>query len=156
MEDTVSEGLKDSQLTKAEAESMYCVVMPLADRNLFVALKQERFVAQEDLSDVKHIFTQLLKCADHMHSKGMLHGDLKTLNIVRIGGDWKLIDLDASCRLGKDCIDKYSSAYIPPEAVHVNKSKKVAFVRSKSVDNTLGITPLLAHSSYDIWSLGCM
>ena len=30
-------------LTKEEAESFYALVMPMADRNLFVAIKQERF-----------------------------------------------------------------------------------------------------------------
>jgi hypothetical protein len=33
-------------LTKANAEKLYCVVMPLADRNMYVALKQERFAGE--------------------------------------------------------------------------------------------------------------
>ena len=34
------------QLTKANAEKLYLLVMPLADRNLFVALKQERWAGK--------------------------------------------------------------------------------------------------------------
>jgi serine/threonine protein kinase len=41
-----------------------------------------------------------------MHQKGLLHGDIKPLNIMRMGNQMKLIDLDASAH-----IDKVS--YIP-------------------------------------------
>ena len=34
------------QLTKTDAEKLYLLVMPLADRNLFVALKQERWAGR--------------------------------------------------------------------------------------------------------------
>jgi serine/threonine protein kinase len=37
------------------------------------------------MSEVRHVFVQLVKCVKHVHSKGMIHGDLRTLNIVRTG-----------------------------------------------------------------------
>ena len=37
------------------------------------------------MDEVKHIFTQLVKCVEHLHSKGVVHGDIKTLNLVRTG-----------------------------------------------------------------------
>lgn len=43
-------------VTKERAESLWCCVMPLADRNLFVAIKQERF-AGVDLDQVRVQFT---------------------------------------------------------------------------------------------------
>ena len=43
-------------LTKEEAESFYALVMPMADRNLFVAIKQERFAGVD-----MHQVTSLLK-----------------------------------------------------------------------------------------------
>jgi len=58
-------------LTKEEAEQFYCIVMPLAERNLFVALKQERF-AGRILDEVKFVFNQLLTSVLHMHSKGLV------------------------------------------------------------------------------------
>ena len=89
--------------------------MPQADRNMFVALKQERF-AGSNMDEVRHIFTQLVKCVEHLHSKGIVHGDIKTLNLVRAGAQWKLIDLDASCLIGIDAVGfKSSSSYVPPE-----------------------------------------
>ena len=71
----------------------YLLVMPLTDRNLFVALKQERWTGS-NLEEVRHVFVQLIHCVEHMHEKGVLHADLKTLNIVRTAGQRKLIDLD--------------------------------------------------------------
>eukprot|EP01034_Spumella_vulgaris_P026156 gene26156-32691_t len=144
-------------LTKTQAESMYCVVMRLADRNMFVALKQERFTAQSELTEVKHVFTQLVQCVSHMHSKGVLHGDLKTLNIVRTGIQWKLIDLDASCRIGVEVVGaKSSSAYVAPEAIHADKLSAVVFVKSTSTCAEYNVPALIAHPSFDVWSLGCL
>jgi len=120
------------QLTKTNAEKLYLLVMPLADRNLFVALKQERW-AGKNMEEVKHVFTQLVHCVDHMHEKGVLHGDLKTLNIVRTAGQWKLIDLDAACEMGKEPVGhKSSSAYVPPEAIYVDEKTNEAYVRSNA------------------------
>jgi hypothetical protein len=46
--------------------------------------------------------------------------DLKPLNLVRVNGSWRLIDLDAACIIGKDPVGfKSSSAFIiPPEAIY--------------------------------------
>ena len=143
------------QLTKNNAEKFYFLVMPLAERNLFVALKQERWVGK-NLGVVRHVFTQLVHCVDHMHDKGVLHADIKPLNIVRTGGQWKLIDLDASCEIGKEHVGhKSSSAYVPPEAIYVADDH--ACVRS--IPATM-VHPkydlLMAHPSFDVWSLGCI
>jgi serine/threonine protein kinase len=55
-----------------------------------------------------------------MHDRGFIHGDVKPRNIVRWLRSLKLIDLDASAQIGKDFAwSKYSSAYIPPEAVRL-------------------------------------
>ena len=118
------------QLTKTNAEKLFLLVMPLADRNLFVALKQERW-AGKNMEEVQHVFTQLVHCVEHMHEKGVLHGDLKTLNIVRTAGQWKLIDLDAACEIGKEPVGhKSSSAYVPPEAIYIDEKTNEAYVRS--------------------------
>ena len=147
------------QLTKINAEKLFLLVMPLADRNLFVALKQERW-AGRNLEEVKHVFVQLVHCVEHMHEKGVLHADLKTLNIVRTAGQWKLIDLDAACEIGKEPVGhKSSSAYVPPEAIYVDeKSAGYACVRSAvAVASGEGNYELLtAHPSFDVWSLGCI
>ena len=146
------------QLTKVNAEKLFLLVMPLADRNLFVALKQERW-AGRNMEEVRHVFVQLVHCVEHMHEKGVLHADLKTLNIVRTAGQWKLIDLDAACEIGKESVGhKSSSAYVPPEAIYVDETANSACVRSAvAVANGEGTYELLtAHPSFDVWSLGCI
>ena len=42
-------------------------------------------LSPQNMDEVKHIFTQLVKCVEHLHSKGVVHGDIKTLNLVRTG-----------------------------------------------------------------------
>ena len=146
------------QLTKTNAEKFYLLVMPLADRNLFVALKQERW-AGKNMEEVRHVFVQLVHCVEHMHEKGVLHADLKTLNIVRTAGQWKLIDLDAACVIGKEPVGhKSSSAYVPPEAIYVDEKTDTAYVRSvvTLAKGEVTYELLTAHPSFDVWSLGCI
>ena len=55
---------------------------------------------------------------------------------------------------------KYSSAYVPPEAIYVDESTGQACVRgvrSKgSGSKASNYQLLLAHPSFDVWSLGCV
>lgn len=133
-------------LTKVEAESMYCLVMPLADRNLFVAMKQERFAGRDIITSTR-IFRNLVDCTLHVHSKGIVHADIKPMNVVRIDGEFKLIDLDAASLIGKDIIGrKSSSAYCPPEAIRFSADRNVYECQHG----------LIAHTSFDVWSLGCI
>ena len=145
-------------LTKVHAEMMFCVVMPLADRNLFVALKQEQW-AGSNMEQVKHVFLQIVDCVIHLHSKGILHADIKPLNLVRVDSQWKLIDLDACCVIGKDYVGfKSSTAYMPPEAIYSNRTTNQVLVKSeqnqKQYPSEKMTSLLLAHPSFDVWSLG--
>ena len=119
-------------MMKEAAERMYCIVMPLADKNLFVSLKQERWAGRV-MEEVRHVFKQLVSAVDHMHQKGILHGDIKPLNIVRMDGRWLLIDLDAACEIGKQPVgSKSSSAYLCPEALLIGKVAAEVIVRSEA------------------------
>jgi hypothetical protein len=40
--------------------------------------------------------------------------DLKPLNIMKVGEDWKLIDLDAAAGIGEKAGLKSSTGYVPP------------------------------------------
>ena len=155
MSRTTEDGKNTARLSKEAAEKLYLVVMPLAERNLFVATKQDR----RDTASTKHVLHTLLTSLDHMHGKGVLHGDVKPLNIMRNHGDWMLIDLDATGRIGVDSVGfKSSSAYIPPEAVFVNADKTVAVVKSDTAHSQYGeeCQVLIAHPSFDVWSAGCI
>jgi hypothetical protein len=77
----------------------YCIVMPAASRNLLTILQQENLAGNlNKLSEIQKMFGIIVRCVDHMHSKGILHGDVKPLNIMRDmdGVNIHLIDLDAS------------------------------------------------------------
>jgi serine/threonine protein kinase len=125
------------QLTKDQAERLFCIIMPLADRNMYVALKQERW-AGRDMAEVRHVFSQLVGCVQHIHTKGVLHGDIKPLNMVRTNGKWRLIDLDASCEIGVEAVGhKSSSSYVPPEAVFTDVMNGIACVRSNTRKSSL-------------------
>ena len=122
-------------------------------------MKQERFRDKtgKDHDAVKHIIRRMVAFIDHMHKKGVLHADLKPLNITRMDGQWLAIDLDAVCEIGKDPVgSKSSSVYIPSEAIYVDTEKDIAAVKSEKhrADNGLDYDLLIAHVSFDIWSLG--
>ena len=111
------------------------------------------------MEEVRHVFVQLVHCVEHMHEKGVLHADLKTLNIVRTAGQWKLIDLDAACVIDKEPVGhKSSSAYVPPEAIYIDETTDFACVRSviAVTKSEANYELLTAHPSFDVWSLGCI
>ena len=111
------------------------------------------------MEEVRHVFVQLVHCIEHMHEKGVLHADIKTLNVVRTAGQWKLIDLDAACEIGKAPVGhKSSSAYVPPESIYVDEKSASACVRSVVAVTKGGANYdlLTAHPSFDVWSLGCI
>ena len=161
MPDEVKDAQADAvgQLTKPNAEKLFMIVMPLADRDLFYALKHERW-AGRIMREVRHTFTQLVHSIEHMHRKGVVHSDLKPMNIMRTGATWQLIDLDAACEISKESVGhKSSSAYVPPEAIYVDENTDTAFVKSVVAIQENGEARydlLLADASFDVWSLGCI
>ena len=145
-------------LRKEDAEKLCLLVMPLQERNLFVAMKQERF-AGKDHETIKHVSRSIINSIVHMHERRVLHGDLKPLNIMRKDGNWGLIDLDTAARIGVDHVGfKSSSAYVPPEGVYVNADRTIAAVRSPTSHEEYGdeCEVLIASESYDVWSFGCI
>jgi serine/threonine protein kinase len=148
-------------LSKQQAEKLYCMVLPFANRNLFVAIKQERF-AGVDEEQVRHAFTHLCRSVQHMHERGVIHADIKPLNVMRLDGRWRLIDLDAACRIGIDPVrSKSSSVFLPPEAVYRNDRQNVIGVKSQRFKEKLAQIfnesfELVASPAFDVLSLGCI
>ena len=82
---------------------------------------------------MEHTFaSQVARCLSHMHDHGYVHGDVKPLNIMRMGHGFKLIDLDASVSFaaGDFACAKFSSGFVPPECVFVDGDSGAACVRS--------------------------
>ena len=70
--------------------------MPAADRNIAQIVNQEK-IAGQDWVLIKQIFENITRCVDYIHSKRLIHGDLKPLNMMRTSeGRIVLIDFDTS------------------------------------------------------------
>ena len=110
--------------------------------------------------------------------------DLKPKNVLRMrDGSFRLIDLDASARIGIDpACDKYSSAYVSPELI-ARSAKGVYFIKSEtwrdeaestipssstsassssssssptSLSDGFEYEPVVAAASLDGWALGVL
>ena len=106
--------------------------MPCADRNLHGVIADERFAGYEP-EKARMVAKEIALALKHMHDKGLIHGDIKPRNVVRVDDVWKLIDLDAAALKGEPIGRKYSSGYFPPELA------KLLFTRSgESVETVRG------------------
>ena len=159
--------LEDTELTsttfsKTQLDTFFCVAMPLAERTLHVEISQD--ATTRNISGIRKIFSQLVRCVQHVHSRGMIHGDVTPHNIVRTGSVWRLIDLDSAAEIGTGKISYMSSAsYVPPEAVFVDRDAGLVFLKTIENKNELleigkavNFDLLIAHTSFDTWSLGCV
>jgi hypothetical protein len=150
---------------KGYKEYPYCLVLPSADRNLSSMLVHER-IAGREWDTIRSICMQIAKALGHMHSKGLIHGDVKPLNIMRMGTRFLMIDLDAtvSFKNGNYMGAKYSSAYLPPEMLYIDPADPTAapLIKTYETDPDTGMPIdaerkfelLKAHVSQDMWSFG--
>jgi serine/threonine protein kinase len=119
--DCMNSDLRDALLKRrwlVDYDNPSLLVMPAADRNLRIIMDNERITKP---NVIKEMFLQILACVKFIHKSGHIHGDLKPRNIVRINRCLKLIDFDASARIGQQFAwTKHSSAYLPPEAIRLS------------------------------------
>ena len=112
-------------------EYNYCIVMPAADRDLNRIITNEH-IAGKDFAQIKSIATEIAQALDHLHTNGIMHGDIKSKNIMRIGHKIKLIDLDACASMdGGFAGAKFSSAFSPPEMVFFREPGNYASLSQK-------------------------
>jgi serine/threonine protein kinase/predicted DNA-binding WGR domain protein len=132
------------------SEYPYCIVLSRATRGLHEVITHDHIAGVPDrVLDVKATMKQIAEALMYLHSKGVVHGDLKPLNAMKVGETWKLIDFDAAAKTGKPIGFKCSTAYAPPELIlaTANGNHKV---RDPNCSNER----LIAHPSLDIWSFG--
>jgi serine/threonine protein kinase len=89
----------------------HMIVMPLADRSLDTIFRSE----QPDNAKVRILARELAEAIAHVHSKGLIHGDVKLKNVVRFNSRLCLIDLDAAVEIDSPAGAKFSSGVLPPE-----------------------------------------
>ena len=102
---------RDKELSLKDYE--YCIVMPAADRTLDAIFRFER----PDINLVRALMKDVAEALQHLHKNNIIHGDLKMLNILRVDGHMRLIDLDAACHLKTPVGCKFSSGVLPPEMI---------------------------------------
>ena len=100
----------------------HAIVMLQADWNLDTIFRSER----SDKNQIRVLVKQLTNAITHVHSKGIIHSDVKRQNVVRCGEGLRLIDLDASIEIDSFAHDakydsfagaKFSSGVLPPEMI---------------------------------------
>ena len=90
----------------------YALVLISWDRNLQEILVKER----PDVNATRALMQQVGTALKHLHDNGVMHGDLKMLNVVRVGERLQLIDLDAAATIDEGHAGaKFSSGTLPPE-----------------------------------------
>ncbi|CAL8072740.1 unnamed protein product [Orchesella dallaii] len=100
---------------------------------------------QTSLLKLKAIWERLLLIVDKIHSRGIVHADLKPANFIWVGDSLKIIDFGIASRLQSDVTSiampnpKGTLNFISPETIHLDEAG-----RSK-------LSP-----KSDIWALGCI
>ncbi|KAF0685554.1 Aste57867_22586 [Aphanomyces stellatus] len=161
----------------------YChvLVMPAADRSLEDIFLKER----PDDNKIKSLLSEVLLGIKIMDENGLVHGDLKKLNVLRVQNQLKLIDFDAAVRVNQPLGAKVSSGILPPEMFYnldtaddmikynaywehqsheTSKRKKsqvkctfvVKAFRDGCDVNALPYSLVKATTAVDMWSFGCM
>ena len=82
-----------------------------------------------DFSTVITLMEHLLHAISRIHSKGIIHGDVKPGNIMRVEEAYSVIDFDGSSREHEVLPAKYSTAYAP-----VERLSNSSLVANKTVD----------------------
>ncbi|KAF0719332.1 Aste57867_1116 [Aphanomyces stellatus] len=151
------------------AEYHNVLVMPAADRSLEDIYVNER----PDGNRTKQLLHQVGLALHYLHDRGLVHGDLKKRNVVRVHDQLKLIDFDATVPIGQPLGGKVSSGILPPEMFcqlaepkntrqldHTKQNKgcqyTVKVYRYGCDPNSLPYSLVHASTAVDMWSFGCM
>eukprot|EP01044_Picomonas_judraskeda_P001313 COSAG03_NODE_76_length_14245_cov_10.406122_9_plen_1576_part_00 len=123
------------------AEYPHVLCMERAERSLHDACAKER-IAGIRVNDIKDVMRSITHRLQQLHDHGICHGDFKQRNVVRMGKEYVLCDMDGSAKFGTPIGDKTSTAYCPPELARIK------------FGNPEEMSLSAADPSFDIWSLG--
>jgi len=111
-------------------EYIYGIIMDAGDRNLQTIYQHER----PTINEIRVYTEQIFKGVSYLHDKDIMHGDIKTLNIIRfiVDNHLHIIDLDAASSTLEESqtedgiVDyvgsKFSSVCLPPELIYKFKN----------------------------------
>jgi len=141
------------------ARTHWAYVMPAAERSLFHALSSERFAGQS-VAVVQAVAEDVAAAVGFLHSKKLVHLDLKPRNVVRVAvrsalgalhDDYRLIDLDASAEVGAalgtggDALELAGDEGAADEAGPVNKLVRQALAAVAAPGGAAGATRVGAY-----------
>lgn len=94
-------------------EYKYAVLMPCADQNLDTIFRNEK----PDRMALRKLASDLATALEQIHECGIVHGDIKLLNVVRLNDRLRLIDFEAAVKQNLNVGVKFSSGVLPPEMI---------------------------------------
>ncbi|KAF0720107.1 hypothetical protein As57867_000548, partial [Aphanomyces stellatus] len=158
----------------------HVLVMPAADRSLEDIYLKER----PGDNETRSLLQQVAEGLANLHQHGIVHGDVKKLNVVRVHDHLRLIDLDAATPMDDPIGAKFSSGSLPPEMFYhlQSTSEEDAFCNHwrreqeaeselwckikprqgyvvKTFQNEGGILPfelVRASAAVDVWAFGVL
>eukprot|EP01042_Synura_sphagnicola_P036346 gene36346-biopygen3088 len=115
-QDAENVAFRKDAILKGYEEYPYCVVMEAGTMSLKHLIDKQN-IAGQDWDAIRNLTKQVAKAVQHVHDRGIIHGDIKALNILQVSHTLKLIDFDGSSSFKNSEYDglKYSSACLPPE-----------------------------------------
>ncbi|KAG1668508.1 hypothetical protein FOA52_012102 [Chlamydomonas sp. UWO 241] len=137
------------------------VVMPRGERSLQDALLVSRQLCCDNWHNIEAIAFDLFLALDHMHRKGMVHGDIKPLNFMLFSTEWHMIDLDVAREVGVEGFSRIGEFYgdkAPSSAYCAPELARALFATSNSAGTSRGVVGGLmgvkASVAFDLWSAG--
>ena len=139
----VQDGTKDAaflhQLALRHLENYpFMFVLEAGDRSLHAIIDHERNLPNWS-EEVRRITRDMVHGLSYLHTRGLIHGDIKPRNVVRVRSSYRIIDLDAAARYPFEAAgSKTSTCFAPPELLHALATQELLF----------------ADPSFDMWGLG--
>jgi len=129
----------------------YLLVMERGERSLHDACTKERFSGY-NYDNIWSVMSDVAASLQILHKSGMIHGDLKGRNILRVNlkGKWILCDMDASSKMGDPAGLKTSSGNSPPELARLKLSCEPGEHGNPEAQVDA------AKASFDIWAYGVL
>ena len=76
----------------------FVLVLQRGERSLHDACARERFAGYQ-VHAVRRCVNQVANCLHGLHRHGLVHGDVKQRNVLRLGDNWVLCDMDSAAPL---------------------------------------------------------
>ena len=91
----------------------------------------------------RRLFLQVLEALDHIHSRGITHGNLDPYHLLWFVAEcsWKLVDLKHASRDGRAAAQHEPGRYASPEFSHAKRRSRTPIKLAPSTDMQTGDIP---------------